>query len=154
MKILAIVFTILLFNQLSFCQKHDDKKRNFIEEIHPHALRIQNKYDVPYEVTMSIAILESGWGENGRSKRNFLGIIKDSKLREFDTHYDSFEYLGKLLSGKLNNKYLKERYKPLKYCKEFRTYCITLQSVGYCPSEGYGNKLITIILENNLHNKP
>lgn len=150
-KIIMRTITVLII-LFAFSAFQYSNKSKFISEIIEHARRISNKYDIPVEVTIAVAALESDWGKYGpaKSKRNYLGIRKNGQLREFKTHYESFEYFGKLLSGSLGNKYLQDRYRPLKYCKGFRSYCITLQSCGYSTSKDYSSKLISIITQNRL----
>ena len=152
----------------------DEEKLEFIESVSEIAFDNYKNYGVLPSITISQAILESGWGESTLSEEynNLFGIKADSrwsgKTAELETKenyddvivgafraYDSFKSSirdhGKFL-------YENERYAKngLFEGKTYKEQAQALENAGYSTAkdeEGnliYADKLIRVIQENNL----
>ena len=112
------------------------------EDILPAAIECSVAYNIPLEVIIAVAILESGYGTStlSKTKNNHLGIrgkggVGWSRFRSVNS---CFMYFGNLLDTR-------GRYQPLKKCKTSEEYCWWLQWSGYCSSENYATRLIKIM---------
>ncbi|MCE7936790.1 hypothetical protein DYH10_03305 [Candidatus Saccharibacteria bacterium CPR2] len=68
----------------------NEKLANFVKQHKSAAIRVQEEYGVPYQVTLAQAILESGYGESELAKRanNMFGMKTNS-----DWHGDTYEII-------------------------------------------------------------
>ena len=150
------------------------ERLDFIEKVYEVAIDNYKDYGILPSITISQAILESGWGESTLSEdyNNFFGIKADNrwsgKTAEIETKenyddvivgsfraYDSFKASirdhGKFL-------YENERYRNsgLLEGKTYKEQAQSLEDAGYSTAkdeEGkliYADKLIRVIQENNL----
>lgn len=150
------------------------ERLDFIEKVYEVAIDNYKEYGILPSITISQAILESGWGESTLSEdyNNFFGIKADSRWNgetvEIETKenyddvivgsfraYDSFETSirdhGKFI-------YENERYRNsgLFEGKTYKEQAQALEEAGYSTAkdeEGnliYADKLIRVIQENNL----
>ena len=71
------------------------KQIKFISKVLPGALKAQEEYGVLASVTLSQAILESGWGQSELASKynNFFGIKATTDWKGKVINYDSNEYL-------------------------------------------------------------
>jgi uncharacterized FlgJ-related protein len=144
MKNLIVLVALLLTTTTVKSQPQEIK--NFVNEYKAIANFVESMYDVPAEITLAVAALESGWGTSkaARINNNLFGIVNGRK--KFDTKEDCFLYFGRLLSGNTGNAYLTKRYKPMKNCKHWREWAIGLYTCGYNPYEWYPGKVVRVVL--------
>lgn len=150
-----ILFILIMCPLFCFSQvewgKLSHKKREFLKTHLSLARWIECKYQVPKEVTLAVAALESAWGEDkvAISQNNYFGIyVPGRKTHQyFCAIQECYRYFGVLLSSG-------ERYKLLASTKDYRNYCRVLQASGYNGREGYADYLIRIIEQNDFHKIP
>ena len=152
----------------------DEEKLEFIESVYEVAIDNYNDYGILPSITISQAILESGWGESTLSEdyNNLFGIKADNRwsgetaeletkenyddvivgsFRAYDNFKSSIRDHGKFL-------YENERYSNngLFEGKNYKEQAQALENAGYSTAkdeEGnliYADKLIRVIQENNL----
>lgn len=129
--------------------------QEFIAKAKPLALKVQDKYGIPYGVCVAQAALETGWGRYVKGT-NYFGIkgqgqqfatheyvdgkrinIVDS-FRAYESMEDSFNDYGHFLTTQ-----------P-RYAKAFQTsnseeFARELQRAGYATDPEYASKLISIM---------
>ena len=152
----------------------DSSKQQFIKEIYPQASEIYDKYGVLPSVTISQAILESGWGKSDLSinAKNLFGIKADAswkgkkikmntseyynkkiidEFRVYNSNEESIKDYGEFLK---NNKRYKQSgvFKATQYLEQTKA----IEQSGYSTvqndkgEEIYAKLLIQIIQEQNL----
>ncbi len=144
-------------------------KENFIKQLLPHAQSAAEKLDVPAEVLIAQAAVETGWGkyvsrfEGGRSSYNLFNIKADAswdgkylakdtlevingvtqkqhaKFRVYDSFAESFEDYVKFL--KENPRY----QQALENSKDPELFLQQLQQSGYATDPAYANKILTVL---------
>jgi flagellum-specific peptidoglycan hydrolase FlgJ len=153
---------------------NDASKQQFIKDLYPEAVNIYDKYGVLPSVTISQAILESGWGKSELSIKanNFFGIKADSgwkgkkikmntseyynkkimdEFRVYDNKGQSLKDYGEFLK---NNKRYKENgvFQATQYIDQVNA----IEKAGYSTVENnkgekiYSELVIDIIKEQNL----
>lgn len=153
---------------------NDSSKQDFIQELYPQAAEIYDKYGVLPSISISQAILESGWGKSELSAKsnNLFGIKADPSwkgkkvkmntseyynkkimddFRVYDSSEDSMKDYGEFLN---NNKRYKQSgvFEATQYLKQAKT----IENAGYSTvqndkgEEIYAELLIGIIQEQNL----
>ncbi len=153
---------------------NDSSKQDFINELYPQAAEIYDKYGVLPSISISQAILESGWGKSELSAKsnNLFGIKADPSwkgkkvkmntseyynkkiiddFRVYDSHEDSMKNYGEFLN---NNKRYKQSgvFEATQYLKQAKA----IENAGYSTvqndkgEEIYAELLIGIIQEQNL----
>ena len=145
-RIITIGF-LLLWSTLAIAQSQHETE--FFDKYIGIAKDIENKYNVPVFLTLSVAALESGFGTSkAATERNNLFGIDKGKM-QFQTVEHSFNYFGLLLSGRISD-YTAKCYAPLWDSDNWREWCINFQNSKYTTSDTYAGKLIRIIIRNNL----
>jgi hypothetical protein len=141
----------------------------FINSVKGQAIADMKKFGVLASLTIAQAILESGWGESGLTKKanNLFGIKAgtswtgdkvvmstqefeggryitiDAAFRKYPSWADSISDHTKLLTGK--------RYANLLWSKDYKTVCSLIQADGYATSPTYAQKLIKLIEQYKLY---
>ena len=129
--------------------------KEFIAKAKPLALKVQDRYGVPYGVCIAQAALETGWGRYVKGN-NYFGIkgqgqkfathefvdgkkinILDS-FRAYESMGDSFEDYGRFLSTQPRYAKAFQTGNPEEFAKE-------LQRAGYATDPEYASKLISIM---------
>lgn len=129
--------------------------KEFIAKAKPLALKVQDRYGVPYGVCIAQAALETGWGRYVKGN-NYFGIkgqgqefathefvdgkrinIVDS-FRAYDSMGDSFEDYGHFLTTQ-------PRYAQAFKTKDPEQFARELQGAGYATDPEYASKLISIM---------
>lgn len=144
-------------------------KSKFINSIKEGALKGQASYNILPSLTMSQAVLESGWGTSKLAQRanNLFGIkafsdwtgkritmqtaewynnkmqIVNAEFRAYGSFNESIEDHNNLLSY--------SRYKQVCSCKDYKSACQKVYECGYATDPNYPKKLISIIEENRLY---
>ncbi|WP_430509707.1 glucosaminidase domain-containing protein [Gottfriedia solisilvae] len=146
---------------------------SFIDDILPHAQRIQKEFDILSSIILAQAILESSWGKSRLAKegKNLFGI-KGSYLREsvtmrtaeynakkekyyvdtafkkYPSWYDSLYDLAILYQNGVS--WDRNKYKKVVGEKDYKIVAQFIQEAGYATDPDYASKLIKIIQVNNL----
>lgn len=152
----------------------DNSKLEFINNISEIAFDNYKSYGILPSITISQAILESGWGESTLSSEynNIFGIKADERWRGDSVNLETKENYDDVIVGAFRSyKDLKssikdhglflwenERYSAngLFEAKSYKEQAQALENAGYSTAkdeEGnliYGDKLIRVIQENNL----
>ena len=132
------------------------KTDNFISKISPLAMQDMKNTGVLASLTISQAILESGWGESKLAKdyNNLFGIKKGdgwngetissngSEWRVYDSWLGSIKDHSELLK--------KPRYVKVIQAKDYKTACEEVRLAGYCTESDYSQKLIRLIEQYDL----
>lgn len=126
-----------------------DHARDYVEQIFPYALAIEQQHRIPVPITIAIACLESGYGRSHYAQQRFnhLGIraYKNGKAgyRKFGSLDECFDYYGNLFT--------KERYAPLQSIEgnNLEEWVKGLQECGYNNRDKYRKKLLRMV--NFLH---
>lgn len=149
-------------------------KQQFIKELYPQAVEIYDKYGILPSVTISQAILESGWGKSDLSikAKNLFGIKADSSWKGKKIKMNTSEYYDKKIVDEfrvynsaeesikdygeflVNNKRYKESgiFQVSQYIEQAKA----IEKAGYSTVENdkgeqiYSKLLIDIIQEQNL----
>ncbi len=140
-------------------------RRVFLEESIPHAIRIQVQYGIPASATISMAILESGYGRSdlARNHKNFFGIkafrnwsgprvnmpTVDSGVRT-RAYFRAYGSLGEGFQGFAD--FLREtgRYSNAFYKETGEEFVHAVLRAGYCPDHDYIDKIRNIMTSHNL----
>ncbi|OOM74646.1 Exo-glucosaminidase LytG precursor [Clostridium puniceum] len=153
---------------------NDNLKQEFIKGLYPQASQIYDKYGVLPSVTISQAILESGWGKSELSTKanNLFGIKADSSWKGKKIKMNTSEYYNKKIVDNFrvyssneesikdygeflkNNKRYKESgvFKATQYIEQAKA----IEKSGYSTVENdkgeeiYAKLLTEIIQEQNL----
>ncbi len=145
------------------------KPQDFIALIGPAARACHKAAGVPASITVSQAVLESGWGESGLTKKanNLFGIKADSLWRGETVTLDTKEFIrGQWVvvpakwrkystwqaSVDDHAAFLKRnpRYKDCFLCVSAQTFARALLKAGYATDPDYADKLIRLIGTYNL----
>ena len=152
----------------------DTTKQQFIQEIYPQAIEIYDKYGLLPSVTISQAILESGWGKSDLSTKanNLFGIKADTSWKGKKIKMNTSEYYNKKIVDDFrvynsngesikdyaeflkNNKRYKQNgvFQAMQYLEQTKA----IEKAGYSTVENdkgeeiYSKLLIDIIQEQNL----
>ncbi len=122
-----------------------DHARRYVKEIYPIAKKIEAKRGMPFEITVGIACLESGYGSSGFAKHrnNHLGIRKYTNgiagYRYFTSLEECFSYYDKMFDFK--------RYSPLQEIEgdDLREWLTILCKCGYNHRDSYIEKVLYLI---------
>lgn len=153
---------------------NDAFKQQFIQELYPEAAEIYNEYGVLPSITISQAILESGWGKSDLSTQanNLFGIKADSSWKGKKVNMNTSEYYNQKIkddfrvynsigeSIKDYGEFLKnnKRYKQsgVFQATQYLDQAKAIEKAGYSTVENdkgkqiYSKLLINIIQEQNL----
>ncbi len=153
---------------------NDSSKQEFISEIYKQAAKIYDNYGVLPSVTISQAILESGWGKSDLSTKafNLFGIKADSGWKGKKIKMNTSEYYNKKIVDEFrvyssNEESVKDYGEFLKNNKRYKQSGVfnathyleqvkAIEKAGYSTvqndkgDEIYAKMLIEIIQEQNL----
>lgn len=152
----------------------DDSKQQFIQELYTEAYSIYDKYGVLPSITISQAILESGWGKSElcTKAKNLFGIKADASWKGEKINMNTSEYYNKKIVDNFrvynsneesvkdygeflkNNKRYKQSgvFQAVQYLEQAKA----IEKAGYSTvqndkgEEIYSKLLIEIIQEQNL----
>ncbi|MBS6063696.1 MAG: glucosaminidase domain-containing protein [Peptostreptococcaceae bacterium] len=147
-------------------------KKQFIEKVGRIAKEEQKKSGILASLTISQAILESGWGGSGLTKKanalfgikagtNWKGRVYNAQTKEcydgktFETITAGFRAYNSWEESIADHTRLlttASRYKKLIGETDYKRACKEIHAAGYATDPGYPAKLIKIIEENNLTN--
>lgn len=153
---------------------NDNSKQEFIKGIYPQAADIYDKYGVLPSLTISQAILESGWGKSELSAKahNLYGIKADSSWKGNKIKMNTSEYYNKKIKDEFrvygsNEESIKDYGEFLKNNKRYNKSGVfaatqyleqakAIEKAGYSTVENdkgeeiYAELLTEIIQEQNL----
>ena len=142
----------------------DSYQYNFLQQILPGALKIQEKYGVPVSLTLAVAIGDTGWGQHSvKDAKNLFGIKAGSNwtgrvvyaetkeqnpdgswvtitdaFRAYDSYDDAIEDFGNLLASL-------DRYKGVINAKSAEEACYKIKEGGYATANNYPEYLMNFI---------
>jgi len=143
-----------------------EKPTDFVIALMPDAKRVQEKINVPFEVVIAQAALETGWGQkmiktdSGESSNNLFNIKADSRWQGEKTHKETLEFENGAMVKKREpfrvydslaqsvNDYVdlltnSERYQgALEQSKNVEQFLHNLQSAGYATDPNYAKKIM------------
>ncbi|WP_297421517.1 glycoside hydrolase family 73 protein [Clostridium sp.] len=152
----------------------NESKQQFIQQLYPQAVEIYNKYGVLPSITISQAILESGWGKSDLSVKanNLFGIKADSSWSGKKIKLSTSEYYNKKIQDYFrvysnNEESIKDYGEFLKKNKRYKQNGVfqatqyieqakAIEKAGYSTVENekgeeiYSELLISLIQEQNL----
>ena len=141
-------------------------KQNFINSIKDGAMESQRKYNILASLTISQAIVESGWGRQSIGN-NIFGIKVGSNwkgkkqlvtTREFVNNewitiqawFRDYDSIADCIEDR--NKFLQyPRYKKVLASKNYKEACIEISKSGYATDPNYTKLLMDIIEQNKLY---
>lgn len=145
---------------------------NFINEVYPHAQRIQRDYGILASLVIAQAIHESNWGRSGLAVKgkNLFGIkgsyngqsvtMKtwevyngkrvnvDAAFRKYPSWYESLCDLANLYKNGVS--WDRNKYKKIIGETDYKKAARAVQAAGYATDPNYANKIISIIDGNGL----
>lgn len=143
-----------------------EKPHDFVSALTADAKRVQDKINVPFEVVIAQAALETGWGQkiiktnNGESSNNLFNIKADSRWAGEKTHKETLEFengamvkkrepfrvydsIGQSVNDYLNLLTGSERYQgALDNSENVEQFLHNLQSAGYATDPNYAKKIM------------
>ena len=145
----------------------------FIDDILPHAQRIQSEFHILASIILAQAILESNWGKsrlaiNGKNlfgiKGSYLGesvtmrtaeynakkekYYVDTAFKKYPSWYDSLYDLAILYQNGVS--WDRNKYKKVIGETDYKMVAQFIQEAGYATDPDYASKLIKIIEVNDL----
>ena len=153
---------------------NDPSKQQFIQDLYTEAADVYDKYGVLPSITISQAILESGWGKSDLSTKakNLFGIKADTSWKGKKINMNTSEYYNKKIVDNFrvynsNKESVKDYGEFLKNNKRYKQsgvfqavhyldQAMALEKAGYSTVENekgeeiYSDLLIEIIQEQNL----
>ena len=152
--------------------------KDFVSALTDEAKKVQNKINVPFEVVIAQAALETGWGqkiiktESGESSNNLFNIKADSRWSGEKTHKETLEFengamvkkrepfrvyesIAQSVNDYLNLLTKSERYQgALDNSTNVEQFLHSLQSAGYATDPKYAEKIMgTLRTVTSLLNK-
>ncbi|ARD43643.1 flagellar assembly peptidoglycan hydrolase FlgJ [Colwellia sp. PAMC 21821] len=140
--------------------------KDFVTALTADAKRVQEKINVPFEVVIAQAALETGWGQkiiktdSGESSNNLFNIKADSRWAGEKTHKETLEFengamvkkrepfrvydsIGQSVNDYVNLLTQSERYQgALEKSTDVEQFLHNLQSAGYATDPNYAKKIM------------
>ncbi|MFT6507675.1 MAG: flagellar protein FlgJ [Colwellia polaris] len=140
--------------------------KDFVTALTADAKRVQDKINVPFEVVIAQAALETGWGQkiiktdSGESSNNLFNIKADSRWAGEKTHKETLEFengamvkkrepfrvyesIGQSVNDYLNLLTQSDRYQgALEKSTDVEQFLHNLQSAGYATDPDYAKKIM------------
>ncbi|MDO6444407.1 flagellar assembly peptidoglycan hydrolase FlgJ [Colwellia sp. 1_MG-2023] len=140
--------------------------RDFVTALTEPAKQVEKKLNIPFEVVIAQAALETGWGqkviktEQGESSNNLFNIKADSRWAGEKTHKETLEYeqgamvkkrepfrvyqnIGESINDYINFLSKNERYQgALQQVGNVEQFLHNLQGAGYATDPNYANKIM------------
>jgi flagellar protein FlgJ len=140
--------------------------KDFVTALTADAKRVQNKINLPFEVVIAQAALETGWGQkiiktdSGESSNNLFNIKADSRWAGDKTYKETLEFengamvkkrepfrvyesIGESVNDYLDFLTKSERYQgALEKTTNVEQFLHNLQSAGYATDPNYAKKIM------------
>lgn len=142
----------------------------FVKLLKPYAVNVQQRFYIPWEITLAQAALETGWlahpmkdKNNGKDSFNLFGIKADRSWSGPTVSVITHEYVNgtrveveakfrayKDYTGSMADRAMflmrNQRYsRAMAQCKDPIAFAIELQRAGYATDPDYSEKLISIM---------
>ncbi|MDT0602874.1 flagellar assembly peptidoglycan hydrolase FlgJ [Thalassotalea castellviae] len=155
-----------------------NEPQDFVTALTEPAKYVEKKLNIPFEVVIAQAALETGWGQKviktaqGESSNNLFNIKADARWSGDKTHKETLEYqqgamvkkrepfrvyqnIGDSINDYINFLSSNERYQgALKQAKNVEQFLHGLQGAGYATDPNYANKIMgTLRTVTSLINK-
>jgi len=157
-----------------------EQPKDFVTALIEPAKQVEKKLNIPFEVVIAQAALETGWGkkviqtEQGESSNNLFNIKADSRWSGDKTHKETLEYeqgamvkkrepfrvyesISESVNDYINFLSSSERYQgALNQSGNVEHFLQGLQKAGYATDPNYANKIlgtlgkVTGLLKNSL----
>lgn len=143
-----------------------EQPKDFVTALTEPAKYVEKKLNIPFEVVIAQAALETGWGqkviktEQGESSNNLFNIKADSRWAGDKTHKETLEYeqgamvkkrepfrvyenISESINDYINFLSKNERYQgALKQVDNVEQFLQGLQGAGYATDPNYANKIM------------
>jgi flagellar protein FlgJ len=143
-----------------------NQPKDFVTALTEDAKRVQEKLNVPFEVVIAQAALETGWGqkiiknEAGESSNNLFNIKADKRWQGEQTNKETLEFeqgamvkkrepfrvydsIGESINDYMNFLSTSDRYKEaLNKADNVEHFLHNLQSAGYATDPNYAKKIM------------
>jgi flagellar protein FlgJ len=167
-----------VYQTLAMQEPQYKQPKDFVSALTSDAKRVEKELNVPFEVVIAQAALETGWGqkiiktEGGQSSNNLFNIKADKRWSGDKTNKETLEFeqgamvkkrepfrVYESISESMND-YISflsnnDRYKPaLEKSKDVEQFLHNLQSAGYATDPKYAEKIMgTLQTVTSLLNK-
>jgi flagellar protein FlgJ len=168
-----------VYETLSLHEPQYKEPKDFVTALTEDAKRVQEKLNIPFEVVIAQAALETGWGqkiiktENGQSSNNLFNIKADKRWNGDKTNKETLEFeqgamvkkrepfrvyesIGDSVNDYINFLSNSERYKTaLDKADDVEHFLHNLQGAGYATDPKYAEKIkgtlrtVTSLINNN-----
>ncbi|WP_085298674.1 flagellar assembly peptidoglycan hydrolase FlgJ [Cognaticolwellia mytili] len=146
-----------------------DQPKDFVSALSADAKRVQDKINVPFEVVIAQAALETGWGQkiiktdSGESSNNLFNIKADRRWAGEKTHKETLEFengamvkkrepfrvydsIGESVNDYLDLLTKSERYQgALEKAENVEQFLHNLQGAGYATDPNYAKKIMATL---------
>jgi len=149
--VIMMCFLLFLFSFNSLAQES-----GYIKMYKPLAKSLEKEFEIPYEVILGVAIIESGAGKTkvSRLHNNHFGIVGKNKTkyktryRHFNSAHASFRSFCLLVKRR-------KFYDSLKGNKDYKVWVVALSKTGYSSQPVvWQNKIDKVIQEKLLNTQP
>jgi flagellar protein FlgJ len=167
-----------VYETLALQEPQYKQPKDFVTALIKDAKRVEEKLNVPFEVVIAQAALETGWGqkiiktENGQSSNNLFNIKADKRWDGDKTNKETLEFeqgamvkkrepfrvyesIGESVNDYINFLSNSDRYKgALDKANNVEHFLHNLQSAGYATDPKYAEKIMgTLRTVTSLLNK-
>lgn len=140
-------------------------RRDFIEAMLPHALRLQALYRIPASATLGMSIYESAYGSSdlARQHNNYFGIkaFRDWSGKRVDmptvdlgqrtrANFRVYDSMAEGIRGYAEFLRKRSRYQEAFQHYQGESFVSTVAAAGYCPDSDYADTVAKIIRRHNL----
>jgi flagellar protein FlgJ len=146
-----------------------EQPKDFVSALTADAKRVQDKINVPFEVVIAQAALETGWGQkiiktdSGESSNNLFNIKADSRWAGDKTHKETLEFengamvkkrelfrvydsIGESVNDYLDFLTKSDRYQgALEKTENVEQFLHNLQGAGYATDPNYAKKIMATL---------
>jgi flagellar protein FlgJ len=146
-----------------------EQPKDFVSALTADAKRVQDKINVPFEVVIAQAALETGWGQkiiktdSGESSNNLFNIKADRRWAGEKTHKETLEFengamvkkrepfrvydsIGESVNDYLDLLTKSERYQgALEKAENVEQFLHNLQGAGYATDPNYAKKIMATL---------
>lgn len=154
-----------VYQTLAMQEPQYQQPKDFVSALTEDAKRVERKLNVPFEVVIAQAALETGWGqkiiktEQGQSSNNLFNIKADKRWQGDKTNKETLEFeqgamvkkrepfrvyesIGDSVNDYINFLSNSERYKTaLDKADDVEHFLHNLQSAGYATDPKYAEKI-------------
>jgi flagellum-specific peptidoglycan hydrolase FlgJ len=151
MKIKVLFFLFLLSNSLLFSNELDNKESEYIKQYEVLAKSLSEEFGIPYQVIMSIALVESGAGSTKLAKQyhNHFGFVGKNPIAK--SRYKWYENDEQSYRDFCEKMAAKKFYPQLKGNPDYKAWILKISKTGYSAKpKQWRAHLYQSIKRNNL----